>query len=137
MTALLRTIAIVVFAVFAAAAWATPSEAHAGHDAPPAAAQSRQPSSIEAMSKTAAAEEQAPAAAAVSADDADCRGHGATGETRCCSTVCHAAMSEEPGVLTPLPIEGTAGPSLPEPTAHSGATIHVKRPPRPLAATVG
>lgn len=136
MTAILRMLAALVFAVFVAAAWATPSEAHAGHDAPPAAEQSRQPSSVEDMSDGASAEDRA-ADVAVSASDADCRGHGQSDKTRCCSSVCHAAMSEELGVLTPLPIEATAGPSLPEPTAHSGPTTHVKRPPRPLAATVG
>jgi len=136
MSAILRTIAAVVFAVFVAAAWATPSEAHAGHGGPPAAEQSPQPSSVEVMSDGAAAEDRA-ADVAASAADADCRGHGEPGKTRCCSNVCHAAMSEELGVLTPLPIEATAGPSLPEPTAHSGPAINVKRPPRPLAATVG
>lgn len=136
MSAILRMLAAVVFAAFVAAVWATPSEAHAGHDAPPAAEQSRQASSVEAMSDGAASDDRA-ADVAASAADADCWGHGESGDTRCCSSVCHAAMSEELGVLTPMSIEATAGPSLPEPTAHSGPTIHVKRPPRPLAATVG
>jgi hypothetical protein len=135
MSAILRTIAAVVFAVFVAAAWATPSEAHAGHDAPAAAEQSRQPFSVEDVSEGASAEDRATDLAVSAA--ADCRGHGEPGKTRCCSSVCHAAMSEELGVLMPLPIEATAAPSLPEPTAHSGPTTHVKRPPRPLAATVG
>ncbi|GLK79100.1 hypothetical protein [Methylopila turkensis] len=135
MSAIFRTIAAVVFAVFVAAAWASPSEAHAGHDAPAAAEQSRRLSSVENVSVGPSVESRA-ADVAVSTDP-DCRGHGESGDTRCCSSVCHAAMSEELGVLTPLPIEVTAGPSLPEPTAHSGPTTHVKRPPRPLAVTVG
>jgi hypothetical protein len=136
MNAVLRILSVVVFAVFVAAAWTTPSEAHAGHGAPAAAEQAPQPSSVEVMSDGAAAEDRA-ADVAASAADADCQGHGESGKTRCCSTVCHAAVSEELGVLTPLPLEATAAPSLPEPTTHSGPMTHVKRPPRPLAATVG
>ncbi|GBD49721.1 hypothetical protein [Methylopila sp. Yamaguchi] len=136
MSAILRLLAAVVFAVFVASAWATPSEAHAGHGAPPAAEQSRPPSSVGDVSSGAAAEDRA-ADVAASGANADCGGHGPADKTRCCSSVCHAVLSEELGVLTPLPIEATSGPSLPEPTAHSGPAINVKRPPRPLAATVG
>ena len=136
MSAILRMLAALVFAVFVASAWATPSEAHAGHGAPSAAAQTPQLSSVEDMSDGASAEGRA-ADVAVSAADADCRGHGQSVDTRCCSSVCHAALSEELGVLTPLPIEASAAPSLPEPSAHSGPTINVKRPPRSLAAMVG
>lgn len=135
MSAIFRIVAAVVFAVFVAAVWTTPSEAHAGHDAPAAVEQSVPPSSVGDMSDEAVPETRG-TDLAVSAT-ADCRGHGESGKTRCCSNVCHASMSEELGVLTPLPIEATARPSLPEPTAHSGPTTHVKRPPRPLAVTVG
>lgn len=136
MTAFLRMIAAVVFAVFVAAAWATPSEAHVGHtDASAAAAPAHQPSSVESVTDW--ARDRHSAAVATSAEELDCEGHIATGEAGCCSNVCHAAMSEELNVLTPLPIEKTAGRSLTERTAHSGPAIHVKRPPRRLAAKVG
>jgi len=135
MSAILRMLAAVVFAVFVAAVWVTPSEAHVGHDAPPAVERSVPPSSVADMSDEAVPENRSTDLAVSAA--ADCRGHGEPGKTRCCTNICHAAMSDELEVLTPLPIEATAGPSLPEPTAHSGPMTHIKRPPRPLAVTVG
>jgi hypothetical protein len=135
-----RLLAATAFVLLAA--WATPAGAHPGHDGP-SAFQSQQPATISSVAKRSATEhvpaaKAADGAAAPAAAATDCSVDAGSGGTAvCCGHACHAAMADDLTVLLPLPIATTAAPSIPGPIALAGPTIHIKRPPRPLAVPVG
>lgn len=127
-----RLLAAGLFAVILSLAWTTSGEAHAGSGA------SASRTSASVAGESGAAEAQSDVAAAAALDASDCSGRGSSGEGGpCCSNVCHAAMSQDLAVVADLATATTTAPSLPEPTALTGPTAHIKRPPRSPAATVG
>ncbi|RXF73177.1 hypothetical protein [Hansschlegelia zhihuaiae] len=134
---LIRLVAAMAFAVFVAAAWSTPSAAHAGHETPQAGAQSQEPTSIGSIATDSRIEhaKASPGDAATSAASGDCSDDGCpNGTTACCGHACHAAMAHDLAMLGSRPVGATAAPSLSEPATLAGPTVHIKHPPRPLAA---
>lgn len=131
---LLRLVAGLALAMFASASWATPSEAHAGHEKPAAATQQAQAEQTPTSEAMAVAAGQVAETASM-----DCGGHGKneSGKTSCCGNACHAAMSTEIATLQAVTVAVTILPTLPAPPELSGPTVHIKRPPRPSAALVG
>jgi len=131
----LRLLGGLALAMFMASSWATPSEAHAAHDAPPVAAQHASAVPTAKSEIAAASTEQG-----VQSASEDCAGHMAqpgSGKSSCCSNTCHAVISIELASLGAVTAAVTVLPTLPAPAALSGPTVHIKRPPRPSAALVG
>jgi hypothetical protein len=132
---LLRIVASLALALFVAASWATPSEAHEGHGAPPAAATGQAKASDATSDVVASTLDRGMEAAS-----ADCTGHmgqSGSGKSTCCSNTCHAVISTEMEPLRAVTVAVTALSALPAPPALSGLAVHIKRPPRPSAALVG
>ena len=138
---LLRLLAGLTVAMTLFVGWTSPGEAHGAHDASAvsqtyedvvgAAPASTQQQAVDAGDKS------RPSA---DASEPDCAGHGSSpgnDSKTCCSNTCHAVMSTELGLPLALSMARTASPRATEPSALQGPTIHIKRPPRPLAALVG
>lgn len=135
---LMRVFAALVFAVFAAALWATPGEAHAGHGGAGAPASVAHMGPAVEPAPRHAAQPAAHADAPASAASEGCSGSvGPKDVPSCCSAACHAVMAQELPGLMALAIRRASAPSQPEPEAQGAPSAHLKRPPRPLAAMVG
>ncbi|MFC3694613.1 hypothetical protein ACFOWB_20500 [Chenggangzhangella methanolivorans] len=131
---LLRLVVGLALALFVAASWATPSEAHAGHGAPAAAIEQ---ANAPAASPDFVASTPQQGMEAVSADCTGHMGQSGTGKSTCCSNTCHAVISTEMEPLQAVTIKVTVLPVVPAKAALSGPTAHIKRPPRPSATLVG
>lgn len=140
--ALLQLVAGLTLAFVMVVGWTSPSEAHGGHDAAATsqayvetAADPAPRSPDELVVESRGAAEQS-----ASASEPDCAGHGkssgSAGRT-CCGNTCHAVMSTEFGLPDLLSLSTTVSPHAPEPSALQAPTVHIKRPPRRLAALVG
>ena len=129
----LRIVAGLALALFVAASWATPSEAHQGHGAPAASQQAKAPAATSDVGASTSDR-------GMEASSADCTGHmdqSGSGQSTCCSNTCHAVISTDMEPLQAVALEVTVLPAVPAPAAISGPTVHIKRPPRPSAALVG
>lgn len=121
-------------ALFVAASWATPSEAHEGHGAPSAAPQQAKVSAATSADFASAPDQ---GMEAVSVNCASYMGQFGSGKSTCCSNTCHAVISTELTSLRAVTLAVTVLPAPPAPAALSGPTVRIKRPPRPSAALVG
>jgi hypothetical protein len=131
--AALRLVIGLALALFLAASWSTPSEAHGGHREPAAATQ---PAEDAAASDTGAAAPEP----VVQSESGDCAGHVAqpgSGPSSCCGAACHAVISADLASLQTVTVAVAVLPGRPAPPPLAGPTTHIKRPPRPSAALVG
>lgn len=142
--ALIGWLAGAVVAIVVLAGWTSPSEAHAGHAAPPSASQVHAAGGhavVDAVSK-ADPRVAAPGTSepAITAAEANCAGYGAGGGSQgstCCSNTCHAVVPTDLALPMSVSTILAAAPSQTEPAATAGPTLDVKRPPRSPAAQVG
>jgi len=134
----LQLLAGLVLVLFLGLSWTTPSHAHAGHaEQTTGTQQTDQIQTATARAMVLAADAAGPAG---DTDAVYCVGgtdQSGSGETSCCSNACHAVMLSDWASVLALSVAATLLPTLPDPPALSGPTIHIKRPPRPSAALVG
>jgi hypothetical protein len=125
-----------VLALFVTISWSTPGEAHAGHQRAATVEISAQPGHAEAQ---APAERPANDEARLVKAEPDCGGRRDPGssEAPCCSNACHAAMATELTILLSASLAEISRPIVQDPPALLGPAMHIKRPPRPSAASAG
>ena len=131
MKALVRLLFALTVALFVGALWATPGEAHSGHE-PTAATQKVEPAhdrvSVNAESATVTR----------SADETSCASGDASSDGAvCCGHACHAAAPLEVMALPAVASARATAPEALEPAAHGGPDAHLMRPPRPVGPSAG
>lgn len=134
---LLQWLAGLALALALLVGWTSPGEAHAGHGAS-AATQEQAAASGPDRTDAAVAGDQSDRSAKVS--EPACVGHGSVADGSggaCCSNSCHAVMSTDLGLPVTLSMALAVAPHAPEPFVLQGLSVHIKRPPRRLAALIG